>query len=171
MISEEKIGRFWECRKHVKLGAQNYLFLDYNGVIDVPGKRSKKPYIERVNKLAEEFDMQLVVTSSERAYMNGFEMILREAGLSDKVMIAGGTEINDLTRTEQIVDWVLSYDVGAMYILDDASLSCPLDDLYFGQAYCYTGLTESLLQKAEENIRKQLKMIDEQVTVSEDISL
>lgn len=136
----------------------NVLFLDFDGVINVPGVmegKDEKPIIAyyfpsdgKVNqtlalKFVEHFcvnyDYKIVISSSWRRFEN-CEEVLRNSGLSDSVEIIGKTpiDIKYINRGENIEDWLKEHDGVEKFII--------LDDM--GPEY-FPGLEDHLIQTPE----------------------
>lgn len=120
-----------------------YLFLDFDGVINVffmPGTpeyekkaaESKDHFdfadrgaVEHLNNLSRDYPISLVISSSWRfGGLKSCVKYLKEAGMSDQITIAGTTQIDHFqTREEDIQEYLLSHpDFTGFIIFDDGNM-------------------------------------------------
>lgn len=120
-----------------------YLFLDFDGVINVffmPGtpeydqkvKESEDHFdfadrgaVQRLNALSRDFPISLVISSSWRfGTLKSCIKYLKQAGLSDQVTVAGTTQTDHFqTREEDIQQYLLEHpDFTGFIIFDDGNM-------------------------------------------------
>lgn len=167
----------------------NVLFLDYDGVVnnivwDDEGKRATYGWpsdnkvndfqaVQWVAKLCSEYNFKIVVSSSWRR-RNNYIDCLYNGGLPKSIEVIGRTG-NKLTRSHEIVDWLITteYDVQNFIILDDDSFDFErqqiLRDHFYhvkGDGFYYTAYEECRKLCEQLGISPITDDIDVTVTIS-----
>ncbi|MCF0114305.1 MAG: hypothetical protein HUJ56_03050 [Erysipelotrichaceae bacterium] len=147
----------------------NYLFLDFDGVINVP-YNDERDYQEEwvfkaniyamdyLNELCKEFNLKLIISSSWRSMgMEWLEEYLRKSGLDESIKIIGTTDYDDFFRRyQEIYDYLVAHpNFTSLLILDDSPMG-PLDK-YLLRTTFDTGFKEEQLLLAREMLTKQLE--------------
>ncbi|MCR5230627.1 MAG: hypothetical protein K6D03_10925 [Solobacterium sp.] len=151
-----------------------YLFLDFDGVINVPYEPDTPEYeyalahnfdffrrdmVERVNRLCRDYGLQTVLTSSWRfSGLDYCRQVLYEAGFDRNLIIAGMTDAEDIFehRDYLIYQWVLSHpQTAAIMILDDIPMPS-LSEYEANTDFDY-GYTEEKDREARRKLDRQIR--------------
>ncbi|MCI5774824.1 MAG: HAD domain-containing protein [Erysipelotrichaceae bacterium] len=97
----------------------NYLFLDFDGVI-ITAKQEIKEHVALVDRLCKTHDLKVVISSSWREYLPECTKVLREAGFEGE--IAGATDLLGDDRNKQILRYLRKHQYHKFVILDDLLL-------------------------------------------------
>ena len=99
--------------------SDNLLFLDYDGVF-ICMHQEIKSYVQRIERICQEFDLKVVISSSWREYYPQCLDILWEAGFNGKVI--GRTTLEGYDRNKQIYEYIKGHGFNKLLILDDMPL-------------------------------------------------
>ncbi len=151
-----------------------YLFLDFDGVINVPYEPDtpefeyavshnydffRRDMVNRVNRLCADYGLQTVITSSWR--FNGMDFcrkVLYEAGFDRNLILAGATDSENIFehRAVLIHKWVSEHpETAAIMILDDIPMSALSD--YEANTDFDEGYTEEKDQEARRKLDRQIR--------------
>ena len=155
-------------------GNHRVLFLDFDGVVNVPYQYGTPEYedamsrgvydffrpeiTERLNKLIHDYQLSVVISSSWRTMGVKFcQNSLLEAGFDTDVIIEGTTDVNSFEpRHEEILSYLEEHpDITAFLILDDI----PMKELssYAVETVFDEGYTEACDKRARTILDRQMK--------------
>jgi hypothetical protein len=134
-----------------KASAPNLLFLDFDGVWIIP-EGDYKAIIQRVNKLIQTYQMEVVLTTSHRTNMQGCINLLKACGFEG--IISGRTELEGEDRAAQILNYLNQHDFHHFVILDDMWID-PLQD-YLVHCNFYTGFDDKAYNEATKIMERQI---------------
>ncbi len=106
---------------------ERIIFLDYDGVINIDptnfnGEFDNPEAIRFLNRLCNDFDFEIVVTSSWRQHPD-YQNFLYDSGLHKEINIIGGTEISNQGREFEIRNYLDDHpEIEEYLIIDDAFL-------------------------------------------------
>lgn len=147
----------------------NVLFLDYDGVVNIPlvnikeGRKTisynwpsdnmvnHKEALKFIELFCQRYDYKIVCSSSWRREKN-YADCLYNAGLSKDVEVIGRTSVNgDKSRAERIYEWIESFHPEKYIVIDDNYI--PEDEemeKHFIQTDCCVGF---MLEAYEDAVR------------------
>ena len=130
----------------------NLLFLDFDGVFIVP-RKNRDDILKRISKLAHHYNFKAVITSTRRINMDNCHQIL-----DSFIEIEGRTELDNSTRTQQILNYLSTHPFRHFLILDDLFM----EELQEYQVHCdfFTGFDQNSYQTAIQIMDKQIKTED-----------
>lgn len=106
------------------------LFLDIDGVLNIEdGNKStymrtrrflENDLVENLNSLLRQVNMNIVISSSWRCDMDDLLKILQEHNFKYINNITNRTNLNNKTRSQQIIDYCRTYNIDKFIVLDDS---------------------------------------------------
>lgn len=106
------------------------LFLDIDGVLNIEdGNKStfmrtrrflENDLVENLNSLLRQVNMNIVISSSWRCDMADLLKILQEHNFKYINNITARTNLNNKTRSQQIIDYCRTYNIDKFIVLDDS---------------------------------------------------
>lgn len=172
-------------RNRIENRIHRVLFLDFDGVVNVPYEYGTPEFnaamekgvydffrpeiVERLNTLIHEYDLHVVITSSWR--YSGLEFCqnsLRNAGFSDDVVIEGMTELTEEypPRWQEILTYLEEHPrISSILILDDI----PMHELsdYAVQTVFETGYDEKADKEARAILNRQIQTVQSGTAVKQ----
>ncbi len=130
---------------------ENLLFLDFDGVFFCE-KEFPTTIGKRIDKLIEEYDLKIIISSSWRYDLDECQRILTEIGINKP--ISGSTTMEGLNRNDQILDYLKKHPFNAIIVIDDSFLA-KLVDYQIKCTFEY-GFTAQLYEEAKILLDKQI---------------
>lgn len=132
----------------------NLLFLDFDGVLIVP-RKDKDEFLKRIHSLTEKYNFKAVITSTWRMNMDNCHQIL-----DDIIEIDGRTDLNEDSRSQQILNYLSTHPFQHFLILDDLFM----EELQEYQVHTdfFIGFDEKSYQLAFQIIERQIQQKSEE---------
>ena len=105
-----------------------------------------------MDKLIEEYDLKIIISSSWRYDLDECQRILTEIGINKP--ISGSTTMEGLNRNDQILDYLKKHPFNAIIVIDDSFLA-KLVDYQIKCTFEY-GFTAQLYEEAKILLDKQI---------------
>ncbi len=148
---------------------KNILFLDFDGVINIPVKFSddlsdedlinlykfaNKKCMDNLNKLCKMFDFKIVISSSWRiSGMDYCKKYLLDSGLDESIEIIGMTKNEEIVkRYYEIYDYLIKFNNFTNFLI--------LDDIYMESLSSYAILTQFEKGFDEEMLKKAIELFN-----------